>query len=359
MSRYTEDEVNALTLDSFTELTYKVKLEVTDNFRRSCPLKKYSDFLIKTVGAGVYNKIRELFFSPDYRASVLDGLERRKISCITYFSDDYPESLRQIAVPPLVLYCKGNAALLKERKFAVVGSRHTLPEVMKRCTSMAEQLAREFAVITGTADGADSAAARGALAGGRLIMIAAQGLDHVYPSTSAELYRRAEAEGLLISEQRPETVARGYLFPVRNRLIAALAEGVLVVSAGEKSGASITAEYAFTYGKDVFSIPYFPGVSSGAGCNRLIKKGAYLTENILDILGAFGLDCTSREQERLTPREQAILSVLRDCGEAHISAIAQKVGCPSFELLSEIASLEVKGLAVRLGGNRYGLCQTL
>ncbi len=356
MTGYDENELDAITLDSFTELTYKAKLQVTDNFRYSSPRKKHEEFLIKTLGAGVYNKIRERFFSREYRAGILNGLERRNIRCVTYFSADYPESLRTIPVPPLVLYCKGDLSLLKERRFAVVGSRRTTAPVLKMCSAMAEQLASKFAVVTGTAEGADSAAAHGALAGGKLIFVAAQGLDHVYPAGNAKLYRQAEERGLVISEQLPGTAAKTYLFPVRNRLIAALAEGVLVVSAGEKSGAAITAEYAFRYGRDVFSLPYSPGIPSGVGCNRLIKKGAYLAENILDIFAAYGLDCTEREQKELSPREQAILGVLRESGAAHVAAIASAVGCPSYELLAELSSLEVKGMIVRLGGNRYGLC---
>ncbi len=356
MTLYDENELDAITLDSFGELTYKVKLCVTDGFRYASPRKKYEELLIKTLGEGVYNKIRELFFSPGYRQKVLGGLEKRGIRCVTYFSENYPESLRAISVPPLVLYCKGDVSLLKERKFAVVGSRRTVAPVLKLCSSMAESLAQKFAVVTGTAEGADSAAARGALAGGKLIFVAAQGLDHVYPAGSTKLYKQAEERGLVISEQLPQTAAKTYLFPVRNRLIAALSEGVLVVSAGEKSGAAITAEYAFRYGKDVFALPYSPGIPSGTGCNGLIKKGAYLTENILDIFAAYGLDCTEREQQELSARESAILNVLRENGAAHVAEIALAVGCPAYELLSELSALEVKGMIVRLGGNRYGIC---
>lgn len=355
---YTKSEFDAIVLDSFDELTYKVKLHVTEGFRYSAPCKKYADFLIKTVGEGVYNKIRDLFYSQKYRGEVLSSLEERGIVCVTYFSEDYPEKLRAIPVPPLVLYCKGDTRLLGERSFGVVGSRRTLPNVLKACRKISSQLAEKFALVTGTADGADTAAAEGALDSGRLIFVAAQGLDHIYPAGSERLYKLAAEKGLLISEQRPQTAARAYLFPVRNRLIAALSEGVLVVSAGEKSGAAITAEYAFEYGKDVFCFPYSPGVPSGAGCNRLIKKGAYLTENILDIFSAFGLDFTAQNKAPLTERERQVLDAVISLGEAHISQIASSLSCQTFELLAELSSLEVKGLIARLGGNRYSALQS-
>lgn len=353
MIEYSEDELNAIVLDSFEELTYKVKYEVTENFAFSYPLKKYEPFLIKTLGEGVYNKIRGLYFSRGYREKLIRSLEEKGIFCITCFSSEYPERLKVIPAPPLVLYCKGNASLLNRRAIAIVGSRRTLPEILKACKRISGQAAQKFAVVTGTADGADTAAAEGAVNSGNLIFVAAQGLDHVYPASNARLYKVAAQKGLVISEQRPAQVAKSYLFPVRNRIIAALADGVLVVSAGEKSGASITAEYAFEYGKDVFCFPYSLGVPSGVGCNRLIKKGAYLAENILDIFNVFGLDFTAYERPELTEREAEVFSALKSTGAAHISELALKLGCRPFEILAELSSLEVKGLVARLGGNTY------
>ena len=256
-----------------------------------------------------------------------------------------------------MLYCKGNVSLLKERMFGVVGSRRTQANVLKSCSAISGQIAEKFVVVTGTADGADTAAAEGAIKTGRLICVAAQGLDNVYPASNAALYKTVEERGLLLSEQPPPVAARGYLFPIRNRLIAALADGVLVVSAGERSGASITAGYAFEYGKDVFCFPYSPGIPSGAGCNALIKKGAYLAENILDIFGAYGLDFNAQKEAALTQTEGMLLSVIREHGTAHIEEIAAAAGLRPYEILAVLSSLEVKGLIARMGGNRYAAVQ--
>lgn len=353
MRQYSDREREAIILDSFEELTYKAKFEATDGFSSPRPLKKYCDFLIKTLGESVYNKIRGLFYSREYADGVLAALERRGIKCVTYFSDEYPDKLKSIPAPPLVLYCRGRTELLSSRCFGVVGSRRTLPNILKECKKISGELSQKFTIVSGTADGADTAAAEGALESGNIIMVCAQGLAHIYPAGSAKLYKDVAARGLIISEQRPSVPAYGYLFPVRNRLIAALSEGVLVVSAGAKSGASITAEYAFEYGKDVFCFPYSLGVPSGVGCNRLIKKGAYLAENILDISRAFGLDFTEKKCPPLTEREREVLEAIAEIGDAHISQIAAKLGFNGFELLAELSSLEVKGLISRLGGNRY------
>ena len=100
MKNYSEAELDAMVLDSFGELTYKIRFEITDGFSSPRPLKKYEDFLIKTLGASVYNKIRGLFYSEEYRKGVLADMERAKVVCVTYFSQEYPDKLKNIPAPP-------------------------------------------------------------------------------------------------------------------------------------------------------------------------------------------------------------------------------------------------------------------
>ncbi|MCD8040925.1 MAG: DNA-processing protein DprA [Clostridia bacterium] len=351
---YSAKELDLIALDSIKELNYKLRQEITDNFTYSRPQKKYSANLIKTLGEGVYNKVKEDFYDQARRDRHLKELEKKGVTCVTYFSESYPKQLRSIPVPPCVLYCKGDVSLLKTRLFCVVGSRSAQMRSLKFCSDISGKISREFTIITGLADGADSAAASGAIeAGGKVIGVLAFGFDYIYPSANSALFKKVEQNGLLISENLPDVQPRRYLFPVRNRILAGLCEGVLVTAAGAKSGACITAEYAFRYGRDVFSVPYTPGSPAGEGCNKLIKKGAYLTENILDIFGAFGLDFNAQKGADLTEREQRILDAIRAEGEAHISRISAAVGCPSYELLADLSSLEVKKVIMRLGGNRY------
>jgi DNA processing protein len=133
-----------------------------------------------------------------------------------------------------------------------------------------------------------------------------------------------------------------------------MSSGTLVVGAGHKSGATITANFAFEYGRDVFAFPYSIGVTAGEGCNSLIKKGAYLTENILDIFAVYGLDfkCNDK-QTSLSEEEKRLLEEIRADGDAFVPAVAERLGAAPYSLLPALTALEMKGLIVRLGGNRY------
>lgn len=351
---YTKEEVNLITLCSFEELTYKQRFKLLSDLASPEPdFEKYKENLIKTLGSGVYNKVKERFFSPSYRDRVLSKLKERGITCITYFSKDYPEQLKNISCPPVTLFCKGNTGLLKERCVAVVGSRKTPPNAMKECRETARGLTQRFAVVTGTADGADTAAIEGALPSGKIISVLAYGFDHVYPSLNENLLRKAEQNGLLVTEYTPQVPPLGYNFPVRNRIIAGLAEGVLVVSAGKKSGAKITAEYALNFNRRVFAFPYSVGISQGEGCNNLIREGATLVRNAADVLYDFGLEFEQPEEEELTEEEAEIFKLIKDEGEAFAPSVAEKAGKLPFQIIPVLSSLEIKGLIARLGGNRY------
>lgn len=354
--KYAREEEDIVTLCSFGELTYRQRMMLLDGLKRSSPdFAGAADCLIKSLSCGVYNKVRELFYDGAYRAGVLRGLEKKGVQCVTYFSSAYPEPLRQIACPPLMLYAKGDLSLLNERLFAVVGSRRTLPNMLRTCREVSEGLTERFAVVSGMADGADAAALEGALAGGRAISVLAHGFDYVYPAVHAELTRRIARSGLLLSEFAPDVPPRGYQFPVRNRIIAGLAEAALIVSAGKKSGALITAEYALEYGRTVFAFPYTVGVTSGEGCNSLLKNGGVLVENLLDIFSVLGLDCKPPRPAELTQEEEALYSLIAQQGEAAVSAAAEALGTEPYLLIPLISSLEIKGLIARVGGNRYAV----
>ena len=351
---YNQDELNLITLCSFEELTYKMRFELLGGLERKAPdFVNFKDKLIKSLSEGVYNKVRGRFFSEEYRRRILQSLQRRNIVCVTYFSENYPENLRQTPFPPIVLYCKGNVKLLNTRCFSVVGARITAPNVLAECKKISRELTQHFTVVTGMADGADSAAVEGAVENGKVISVLAYGFDYCYPAFNDRLIKSVEERGLLSTEHTPQIAPKAYLFPIRNRIIAGLSEGTLVVSAGNKSGALITADYAIEYGRHLFVFPYNIGVASGAGCNSLIKKGGMLTENILDILSAFGLDFIELEKPTLSEDEQKLFALICEAGEIFLPEAAEKLGKLPFQLIPLLTSLEVKGLIVRLGGNRY------
>ena len=303
-------------------------------------------------GAEACARMERALSEEGYLRGLLEGYARRGIVCVAYPSPQYPEALRQIPDPPLVLYCRGNVALLGERKFAVVGSRRTPAPELAAAERFSAALSAHFAVVSGLADGGDTAALRGALPSGRVISVLAYGFGHVYPECNAPLLETIIQGGLAVTEYLPGEGPRKYRFLERNRLIAGLSEGVLVVSGGMRSGTRSTAERAFSYGRDVFAFPYPLGVEYGAGCNDLIKQYAKLTDDLVDIFEVFGINLTETAQEPLSAPERAVLNALRG-GAAHIAEIAQKSGLAPNELTPVLTLLEMKGRVVSCGGNRY------
>ena len=351
---YTEEEVNLITLCSFTELSYNQRSALLGGLTSTRPdFVKYEKSLIKSLSDGVYNKVKSLFYDEKYRKRVLDRLEKSGVICVTYFSENYPEPLKNTEIPPIVLYCKGNLSLLNTDCFAVVGSRRTAPQALKECKKIAKELTQRFTVVSGIADGADAAAVEGALESGRIISVQANGFNHFYPAMNKRLIEKVAERGLLLSEYPPEIAPQRHHFPIRNRIIAGLSKGTLIVSAGKKSGALITANYAAEYGREVFAFPYGIGVSSGEGCNYLIKNYGRLAENTLDIFGFFGLDFKPQDGVELSHDEKKLLDAIRESGEAFLPELAEKLGVLPFRLIPTISKLEIKGLIVGIGGNRY------
>jgi len=268
----------------------------------------------------------------------------------------YPEGWRSLSDAPETLYAVGNMQLLKERKFAIVGSRRTPANALKVGAQIAKELSEEFVIVTGTADGGDGAAIEGALLGsGKVICILAGGFSAI-PQGNLSLLKRVAERGLLLSPYPYETPVRSFSYEYRNKLLAKISEGVLVLGAAEKSGALITAKHAKKFEKPIFALPYAPGSAAGEGCNALIKKGGYLTETAADVLAVFGIKKSQNKPTiTLTADEQKLYEALRELSEGHIGELALKAGVPAFKARSILSALEVKGLAVALGGNRYSV----
>ena len=355
---YTASEENLIVLSSFKEMGYELKKLLLSDFNSDVPdFANYFEKLIKSSGTSVYNKVKALFFDKEYRKSVLDGLDKKGVKCVTYFSESYPENLKNIPSPPVMLYAKGDVNLLKTNCFSIVGSRRTQPQALSRCKKIAAEAGKVFTVVSGLADGADSAALSGALSSGaKVISVLANGFDNIYPACNLKLSEQIAENGLLVSEYPPDECAKKYNFPVRNRIIAGLSKGTLVVSAGKKSGALITADYAAEYGRDVFAFPYSLDDPTGEGCNGLIKKGAYLTENILDIFTELGVDFKPYENSArsFTADEKRIYDCILSQGTVFIPALSESLGVPAYKLMPVVTSLVIKGCLVNCGGNRYG-----
>lgn len=219
--------------------------------------------------------------------STLEDCRRENISILTYQDAMYPQRLKNIDTPPLVLYYKGTLLPFDDlAAVAVVGSRKASGYGMTVAKRMGYQLgACGGTVISGAARGIDSLALEGALsAGGQVCAVLGNGLDIVYPPEAKGLYADIEKRGCLLSEFTPGTPPFGKNFPRRNRIMSGLALGVLVVEAAKKSGSLITAEYALEQGRDVFAVPGNIGLASCEGSNNLLQEGAMLCTCGWDIL---------------------------------------------------------------------------
>ena len=210
---------------------------------------------------------------------------------VTLNDPAYPPRLRDLHDPPPLLYVKGRLDLLHARSLAVVGSRHATPQGLADATRFARELSDAgLPIVSGLALGIDGAAHRGGLDGrSGTVAVIATGADLVYPARHRTLAHEIAARGAIVSEWPLGTPARAAHFPQRNRLIAALAIGALVVEAAPRSGSLITARLANELGRDVFAIPGSIHAPLAQGCHALIRDGAKLTAAPLDVLEEYGL----------------------------------------------------------------------
>lgn len=353
--KYTKEELSLIWLDSFLGLEYRHKEYLFDKIcstgRISENIVKNQSYIKENIGEKEYETLLNSA-KEEYLDYLLNGLEKRKVVAITKYSKNYPNKLKNLPLAPLILYAKGNISLLNEKSFAIVGSRRSLPYSVAVAEKYAEALSKNGVVlITGIAEGVDESVIKGSINSGKIISVVAGGFDKIYPAKNTPLAEEVAKNGLLISEHPPEVLSRNFLFPVRNRIIAGLSDGVLVVSAGVKSGTLYTAEYAEEYSKPVFAIPYTPNIESGLGTNALIKKGAYLCDTVSDIFEVLGIE-ENKTVINLTKEEQAVLDIIKE-GEIHIEKLAKALNKQVYELMPTLSILEIKKLVTKSMGNVY------
>lgn len=276
---------------------------------------------------------------------------------------DYPALLRQVPDPPGVLFLRGELRAQDELALAIVGTRHPTTYGVRQAERLAGSLARAgMTVISGLARGIDAAAHRGALAaGGRTLAVLASGVLNIYPPEHAELARLVVEHGALLSESPPRAEPLAGAFPQRNRVISGLALGVLVVEAGDHSGALITARHAMEQGREVFAVPGRIDDRTSRGCHRLIRDGAKLVETVEDILEELGplYQASVRDDGQvvrhpaelsLNEVEQQVLSAVGDRATA-IDQIVAETGLPVPQVLSTLSVLEMRHVIRRLSGS--------
>lgn len=294
--------------------------------------------------------------------SRLEALEGRGIRLATYGAAGYPARLGHLHAPPPILHLEGPLGLPAAGAVAIVGSRRATEYGRRQSRDLAGALARlGWTVVSGLAAGIDGAAHRGALdAGGATVGVLGSGLDFTYPRSNARLYARIREQGLLASEFRPEERPRAGFFPRRNRIIAALAEAVVVVQAAHGSGALITADLALDLGREVLAVPGPVGPPASEGVFQLLREGARPAAGAADVLEALGgVGDGGAGRAPGAPRGAGapspagrVLGALA-YGPAAADDVALASGLPIREALSLLSRLELDGLVRALPGGRF------
>lgn len=273
---------------------------------------------------------------------------------------DYPARLLATADPPLLLWLQGRRELLNSPSLAVVGSRNPTAQGEDNARDFARALARAgYTIVSGLALGVDAAAHEGALdAGGATVAVVGTGLDQVYPRRNAKLATRLLAGGgLLVSEYSLGTPVMPANFPRRNRIIAGLSQGCLVVEAAVQSGSLITARMAVEAGREVFAIPGSIHSPQARGCHALIRQGAKLVESAEDVLEELpplgSPQPAAPQAPDETPHEhQALLDVM-GYDPVSLDALMARSGWPAAELNAALLTLELDGQVARLAGQLF------
>jgi DNA processing protein len=268
----------------------------------------------------------------------------------------YPPRLLQTADPPLLLYVQGRVAALSEPGVAVVGSRQPTAQGADNARAFAAALGeRGLLVFSGLAQGIDGAAHEGALtAAAGTVAVVGTGLDRVYPPRHRDLAHRIAVQGALVSEYAPGTPPLAVNFPQRNRIIAGLALGTLVVEAGLPSGSLITARLAAEAGREVFSIPGSIHAPQSKGCHWLLKQGAKLVETAQDIVEELRVHTPAQATLPLDEPEVAdpLLAALGQ-DPVTMDALIARTGWPTADLTARLFELELEGRVARLPGGLY------
>ncbi len=290
-------------------------------------------------------------------------VERSKFRVLTWADEDYPVALLGVDAPPPVLYVDGTLDERDAWAIALVGTRRATAYGREVAHKLATELARHgVTLVSGLALGIDTIAHKAALdAGGRTIAVLGSGVDYVYPNQNRGLAREIAQAGAVVSEYALGTRPEANNFPPRNRIISGLSQGVIVVEAGERSGALITAKFAADQGREVFAVPGSILNPGSSGCNQLIQAGAIPLLSIEDVLDQLNLN---RLGERRTEQQVVRQAVPDDPFEAellekisfdpqHVDELVRQFTLPAAQISSLLAIMELKGLIRQVGAMLY------
>ena len=276
---------------------------------------------------------------------------------LTLADTEYPQALLTAADPPVLLYVKGRVELLNRPAFAIVGSRNATKQGEANAEAFAQSLAGAgLTIVSGLAAGIDAAAHRGALReAAATIAVIGTGIDRIYPARNEALAREIADKGAVVSEFPLGTPPLAANFPRRNRLIAGLSRGCLVVEAAQRSGSLITARLAAEAGREVFAIPGSIHSPQSKGCHALIKQGAKLVESAQDILEELRWEKVVNPAALPAVKEAETDPLLVALGgdPCDLDTLAARTGLAAAALLARLLPLELDGRVAQLPGGRY------
>ncbi len=303
---------------------------------------------------------------------VLEECRQNNIRIIDREHEDYPPLLAKIHDPPGVLFCRGDFQPVDQLGIAIVGTRHSTNYGDRAATNLARGLSMAgLTIISGMARGVDAAAHKAALeCGGRTIAVLGGGVMNIYPPEHKSLANLIAANGVVLSEALPLQAPRSGCFPRRNRIVTGMSLGVIVVEAGDRSGALISARLAGDQGRDVFAVPGRIDSRMSRGCHKLIRDGAMLVETVDDVLDQLGplveplkLNGTTlgAQQEetvrhpaelKLSDQERTVLNCI-ETSPTEFDLIVEKTQLPPARILATVSVLEIRRLIRRLSSTSF------
>jgi len=299
-------------------------------------------------------------------AEEVEFVDKFKIEPVFYTSDGYPERLKHCADSPVLIYKSGNADLNSPRIVSIVGTRRATEYGKEICRKLVSGLVEmDVLVISGLAYGIDTCAHKSALDEGlSTVGVLAHGLDRIYPPLNKGLAERMVNQGGLVTEFPSQTNPDRENFPKRNRIIAGLADATIVIEAGAKGGALITADIANSYNRDVFAVPGRIGDPASEGCNNLIKTNrAALVQSANDIRYIMGWDklnakatpAQTRLFVQLDADQENVVRILTENGDCGLDKICNCSGVQTSKVAAALLSLEFEGIVKSLPGKIYRL----
>ena len=353
------NDLNILWLDLFEALTYTKKLKLL-NISKNKNLREIflnNSEIKEVLSQEEFNKM-SLCLHDEFLNRFLTQYKQENIECITFNDKRYPFLLKEIASPPLCLYCKGNIQLLNTTCIAIVGTRKPTEYGIITTKQYAKELAEaDVTVVSGMASGVDSIAHREVIENhGKTIAVIAGGFNHIYPASNYNLFKQLTENNLVISEYCPNIKPLSYYFPVRNRIIAGLSKGVIITEAGEKSGALHTFNYALDFNREVFAVPGRINSPMSKGTNAIIKSlQGIVSLSPEDVLTSLNIQKQKNEKisaVQLDINAQIVIEYIM-AEKKSFQQILDFTHLPAKELNAILIELEMSGLVTKLANNSY------